>query len=48
MRLRGIVVRGGREDDPRKRASLPRHDSVHGPFNGTIRVIYANSRRLYR
>ena len=38
MRLRAIVVRGGREGDLKKRASLLRRDSVHGPFNGTIRV----------
>ena len=38
MRLRAIVVRGGREGDLKRRASLLRRDSVHGPFNGTIRV----------
>jgi glyceraldehyde 3-phosphate dehydrogenase len=38
MRLRAVVVRGGREGDLRKRASLLRRDSVHGPFNGSIRV----------
>jgi len=36
MRLRAIVVRGGRKDDLKKRASLLRRDSVHGPFNGSI------------
>jgi glyceraldehyde 3-phosphate dehydrogenase len=36
MRLRAIVVRGGREGDLKKRASLLRRDSVHGPFNGSI------------
>ncbi len=36
MRLRAIVLRGGREGDLRKRASLLRRDSVHGPFNGSI------------
>ncbi|MCB1669034.1 MAG: glyceraldehyde-3-phosphate dehydrogenase [Pseudomonadales bacterium] len=40
MRLRAIVVRkGSAEDDLEKRASLLRRDSVHGPFNGTIRVL---------
>ncbi len=40
LRLRAIVVRGGRSDDDlKKRASLLRRDSVHGPFKGTIRVI---------
>jgi glyceraldehyde 3-phosphate dehydrogenase len=39
LRLRAIVVRpGGAENDLVKRASLLRRDSVHGPFNGTIRV----------
>ena len=38
MRLRAIVVRGGREGDLEKRASLLRRDSVHGPFNGSILV----------
>lgn len=39
LRLRAIVIRPtGREDDLVKRASLLRRDSVHGPFNGTIRV----------
>jgi len=36
MRLRAIVLRGGRKGDLRKRASLLRRDSVHGPFNGSI------------
>ncbi|MFK7855592.1 MAG: glyceraldehyde-3-phosphate dehydrogenase [Granulosicoccus sp.] len=38
MRLRAIVVRGGRDGDLRKRASLLRRDSIHGPFNGHITV----------
>ncbi|MBL1274131.1 MAG: glyceraldehyde-3-phosphate dehydrogenase [Oceanospirillales bacterium] len=39
LRLRAIVVRqGGAENDLQKRASLLRRDSVHGPFDGTIRV----------
>jgi len=40
LRLRAIVVRkGGSADDLAKRASLLRRDSVHGAFDGTIRVI---------
>jgi glyceraldehyde 3-phosphate dehydrogenase len=38
MRLRAIVVRGGKEGDLKKRASLMRRDSVHGSFNGTIQI----------
>ena len=39
LRLRAVVVRhGGAENDLVKRVSLLRRDSVHGPFNGTIRV----------
>ncbi|WP_416202631.1 glyceraldehyde-3-phosphate dehydrogenase [Marinobacter sp. X15-166B] len=39
LRLRAIVVRkGGADNDLEKRASLLRRDSVHGPFNGTIKV----------
>ncbi len=38
VRLRAIVVRGGREGDLQKRASLLRRDSIHGPFNGHITV----------
>jgi len=37
-RLRAIVVRRGSSNDLRKRASLLRRDSVHGPFHGTIAV----------
>jgi glyceraldehyde 3-phosphate dehydrogenase len=36
FRLRAIVVRPGAEDDLEKRASLLRHDSVHGDFHGSI------------
>lgn len=43
LRLRAIVVRGGREGDLEKRASLLRRDSVHGPFNGSIEVDEARS-----
>ena len=38
MRLRAIVVRGGKDGDLAKRASLLRRDSIHGPFNGHITV----------
>lgn len=38
LRLRAIVVRGGGAGDLVKRASLLRRDSVHGPFQGTLRV----------
>lgn len=38
MRLRAIVVRGGKDGDLKKRASLLRRDSVHGPFDGSITV----------
>ncbi len=39
LRLRAIVVRRGKApNDLIKRASLLRRDSVHGSFNGTIRV----------
>lgn len=43
LRLRAIVVRGGREGDLEKRASLLRRDSVHGPFNGAITVDHENN-----
>ncbi|MEO0435314.1 MAG: glyceraldehyde-3-phosphate dehydrogenase [Pseudomonadota bacterium] len=39
VRLRAVVVRKGKADDDLvKRASLLRRDSVHGAFEGTIRV----------
>ncbi len=43
MRLRAIVVRGGKDGDLQKRASLLRRDSVHGQFNGSIEVDEAES-----
>jgi len=43
MRLRAIVVRGGKDGDLAKRASLLRRDSIHGPFNGHITVDQENS-----
>jgi glyceraldehyde 3-phosphate dehydrogenase len=38
LRLRAAVVRRGGSDDLAKRASLLRRDSVHGHFEGTIRI----------
>ncbi len=39
MRLSAIVLRhSGAKDDLAKRASLLRRDSVHGPFDGTIKI----------
>ena len=43
LRLRAVVVRGGKEGDLEKRASLLRRDSVHGPFDGTITVDKENN-----
>ena len=43
LRLKAIVVRGGSNGDLRKRASLLRRDSVHGPFNGHITIDEENS-----
>lgn len=43
LRLRAIVVRGGRDGDLEKRASLLRRDSIHGPFNGSVTVDVENS-----
>ena len=42
LRLRAIVVRNNSEDQIKKRASLLRMDSVHGPFPGTIIEDYDN------
>ena len=42
LRLRAIVVRRGSDNDLVKRASLLRRDSVHGPFEGTIKVDEEN------
>ena len=41
--LRAIVVRKGGDNDLVKRASLLRRDSVHGTFQGTLRVDEENS-----
>ncbi len=43
MRLKAIVVRPGGEGDLEKRASLFTADSVHGAFQGTLRVDEANN-----
>lgn len=43
MRLRAVVVRPGKEGDLVKRASLLTNDSVHGAFQGTIRIDEENS-----
>lgn len=43
LKLRAVVVRKNGDDDLYKRASLLRRDSVHGAFNGTIRVDAENS-----
>ncbi len=42
LRLRAVVVRGGKDGDLEKRASLLRRDSIHGPFNGSIVVDHDN------
>ena len=41
--LKAIVIRKATEDDIFKRASLLMRDSVHGPFDGTVRVDEENS-----
>jgi len=43
LRLRAIVVRKGSDNDLIKRASLLRRDSVHGSFQGTLRVDEENN-----
>ncbi len=43
LRLRAIVVRKSSDDDLAKRAELLRRDSVHGPFQGTIRTDIENN-----
>lgn len=52
LRLRAVVVRRGAENDLFKRANLLRRDSVHGPFNGVVKVdrernvIHANGTEI--
>lgn len=43
MRLKAIVVRPGGKGDLQKRASLFTNDSVHGAFQGTLRVDAENN-----
>lgn len=43
MRLKAIVVRPGKDGDLEKRASLFNNDSVHGTFQGTLRIDKENS-----
>ena len=43
FRIKAIVIRKGSDDDIYKRASLLARDSVHGQFDGTIRVDEENS-----
>ena len=43
FRLKGIVIRKAIDDDIYKRASLLSRDSVHGSFDGTVRVDEENS-----
>lgn len=43
LNLRAVVVRKNSDKDLYKRASLLRRDSVHGAFNGTIRVDAENN-----
>lgn len=42
LNLRAVVVRKGGDEDLAKRASLLRRDSVHGQFNGTIKIDAEN------
>ncbi len=43
FKLKAIVIRKATDDDIFKRASLLTKDSVHGPFDGTVRVDEENS-----
>ena len=43
LRLRAVVVRKNSEEDLEKRAELLRRDSVHGPFQGTVRTDAENN-----
>jgi len=46
MRLRAIVVRPGKEGDLDKRAGLFSNDSVHGAFQGTLRIDHENNQLI--
>ena len=43
IRIKAIVIRRASDDDIYKRASLLLRDSVHGAFDGTVRVDEENS-----
>jgi glyceraldehyde 3-phosphate dehydrogenase len=43
FRLKAVVIRKASDDDIYKRASLLSRDSVHGSFDGTVRVDEENS-----
>ncbi|MGV0739189.1 glyceraldehyde-3-phosphate dehydrogenase [Mycobacterium syngnathidarum] len=43
LNLRAVVIRSNGEGDLAKRASLLRRDSVHGQFNGSIKVDNENN-----
>ena len=43
FRIKAIVIRKASDDDIFKRASLLARDSVHGPFDGTVRVDEENT-----
>ena len=43
FKVRAVVIRKGSDDDIFKRASLLFRDSVHGSFDGTVRVDEENS-----
>lgn len=43
LRLRAIVTRSNKPEDTRKRISLFRKDSVHGPFNGVANEDIENN-----
>ncbi len=42
LRVRAVVTRRVNDEDIAKRASLIRHDSVHGPFRGNVIEDYKN------
>jgi glyceraldehyde 3-phosphate dehydrogenase len=44
MRLRAVVVRKGGDGDLLKRVNLLRNDSIHGSFEGTVRIDEEHSR----
>ena len=52
LRVRAIVTRGNDDEQIKKRASLFRHDSVHGPFRGVAiedlddKTIYINGHKV--